>query len=85
VVVREFGIFQALYFAPSQDTTSPTVSHDTYIAKAIEFSKPVCAQVLATLMEMLSQPGNSHVGDQLALYARKQLRPVWRTRGRNWP
>lgn len=27
-----------------------------------------------------SQPGSPHVGDQLELFARKELRPVWRTR-----
>ena len=72
------GIFQALYFAPSQDKRFQPFLGDTYIA-AIEFSKPVRAQVLNTYGNA-SQPGNSHVGDQLALYARKQLRPVWRTR-----
>jgi acyl-homoserine-lactone acylase len=72
------GIFQALYFAPSPDKRFQPILGDTYIA-AIEFSKPVRAQVLNTYGNA-SQPGNSHVGDQLALYARKQLRPVWRTR-----
>ena len=27
-----------------------------------------------------SQPGSPHVGDQLALFARKEMRPAWRTR-----
>jgi len=27
-----------------------------------------------------SQPGSPHVGDQLALFARKEMRQAWRTR-----
>jgi acyl-homoserine-lactone acylase len=27
-----------------------------------------------------TQPGSPHAGDQLQLFARKELRPVWRSR-----
>ncbi|MEQ8963654.1 MAG: penicillin acylase family protein, partial [Coleofasciculus sp. C2-GNP5-27] len=44
-----------------------------------EFSDPIKARVL-TVYGNATQPGSGHIGDQLPLYARKELRPVWRTR-----
>jgi acyl-homoserine-lactone acylase len=55
-----------------------SVAGDTYIA-AVEFSQPVRAQVLTTYGNA-SQPGSPHIDDQLALFARNQMRPAWRTR-----
>jgi len=46
---------------------------------AIEFSAPLRAQALIGYGNA-SQPGSPHRTDQLELFARKQLRPVWRTR-----
>jgi acyl-homoserine-lactone acylase len=51
---------------------------DSYIA-AVEFAVPVRAQALVTYGNA-SQPGSPHIGDQLVLAARGELRPVWRTR-----
>jgi acyl-homoserine-lactone acylase len=51
---------------------------DSYIA-AIEFADPVRAKSLMSYGNA-SQPGSPHVGDQLLLAARGELRPVWRTR-----
>lgn len=51
---------------------------DSYIA-AVEFAVPVRAKVLVTYGNA-SQPGSPHIGDQLTLAARGELRPVWRTR-----
>ena len=45
----------------------------------IEFGEPVRAQVLLSYGNA-SQPGSPHLGDQLTLYARKELRRAWRTR-----
>jgi acyl-homoserine-lactone acylase len=45
----------------------------------VEFAKPMKAMVLLTYGES-SQPGSKHMGDQLALLSKKQLRPVWLTR-----
>ena len=45
----------------------------------IEFSEPVRARALLTTSNS-SQPGSPHNGDQLELFSRKELRPVWRTR-----
>lgn len=50
---------------------------DSFIA-AVEFSTPVRAKALVTYGNA-SQPGSPHIGDQLTLAARRELRPVWRT------
>lgn len=72
------GIFRVLNFAPEEDGRFKAVDGDSYIA-AIEFSNPVRAMVL-TSYGNATQPGSPHVSDQLKLFARKQLRPVWRSR-----
>jgi acyl-homoserine-lactone acylase len=51
---------------------------DSYYA-AIEFSSPLKARVL-TAYGSSSQPGSPHRGDQLALFAKQQMRPALRTR-----
>ena len=73
-----FGIFQVIDLAPSTEGRFQQFAGDTYIA-AIEFSNPVRAKVLTTYGNA-TQPGSPHIGDQLPLYARNELRPVWRTR-----
>jgi len=73
-----FGIFQVIDLAPSTEGRFQQFAGDTYIA-AIEFSNPVRAKVLTTYGNA-TQPGSTHMGDQLPLYARNELRPVWRTR-----
>jgi acyl-homoserine-lactone acylase len=45
----------------------------------IEFSDPVRAMAVMSYGNA-SQPGSPHRTDQLPLFARKELRPVWRTR-----
>jgi acyl-homoserine-lactone acylase len=73
-----FGIFRVIDLAPAAGGRFQQVAGDTYIA-AIEFSNPVKAKVLTTYGNA-TQSGSPHVGDQLQLYARNELRPVWRTR-----
>jgi acyl-homoserine-lactone acylase len=73
-----WGIFRVTYFFPAADGKFQAVAGDTYVA-AIEFSDPVRAKALLSYGNA-TQPGSPHVGDQLELYARKELRPVWRTR-----
>jgi acyl-homoserine-lactone acylase len=51
---------------------------DGYIA-AIAFSDPIQAQTLLVYGNA-SQPQSPHLGDQLSLYGKNQLRPVWRQR-----
>lgn len=72
------GIFRVLYFTPTGDERFRAVYGDSYVA-AVEFSQPVKAQAL-TSYGNATQPNSSHIGDQLQLFARQQLRPVWRTR-----
>lgn len=71
------GIFRVLDLVPASGIFQP-FSGDTYIA-AIEFSDPIKAKVLLTYGNA-TQPGSPHIGDQLPLYARNELRPAWRTR-----
>ena len=54
------------------------MSGDSYVA-AIEFGKKVRAKTLISYGNS-SQPESPHVGDQLELFSKKELRPVWRTR-----
>ncbi len=76
--VDKLGIFRVLRFAPASEGRFQPVHGDSYVA-AIEFSQPVRAMAL-TSYGNATQPGSPHVGDQLQMFANKQLRPVWRTR-----
>jgi acyl-homoserine-lactone acylase len=73
-----FGIFQVVDLAPASGGGFQQVAGDTYMA-AVEFSNPIRAKVLTTYGNA-TQPGSPHMGDQLPLYARNELRSVWRTR-----
>jgi acyl-homoserine-lactone acylase len=73
-----FGIFRVVDLVPATEGRFQQIAGDSYIA-AIEFSNPVQAKVLLTYGNA-TQPGSAHIGDQLSLYARNELRPVWRTR-----
>lgn len=72
------GVFRVLDYAPDEDGKFKVISGDAYVA-AVEFSKPVRARTLLSYGNA-TQPHSVHVGDQLDLLAKKQLRPVWRTR-----
>jgi acyl-homoserine-lactone acylase len=74
----ELGIFRVVGFATDKDKTYRAVGGDSYVA-AIEFSSPVRAMVLIGYGNA-SQPGSSHLTDQLPLFSRKELRPAWRKR-----
>ena len=71
------GVFRVLGFAPDGDAYRATRG-DTYVA-AIEFSDPVQARVLLSYGNA-TQPHSPHRGDQLELFANKELRQAWRTR-----
>ncbi len=77
-----FGVFRVLQVDLGRmlDTgePQPVDGGDSYIA-AVEFADPVRAQALVSYGNA-SQPGSPHIGDQLALAAKGELRPVWRTR-----
>lgn len=74
----EVGIFRNLWFSPLEDGRFEAIGGDSYVA-AIEFSNPVRAMAL-TSYGNATQPNSPHVGDQLELFAKKQLRPIWRSR-----
>ncbi|URD48517.1 acylase [Chroococcidiopsis sp. CCNUC1] len=72
------GIFRVVNYAPTGDGRFQAAGGDSYVA-AVEFSQPVKALALIGYGNS-SQPNSPHVSDQLPLFARQQLRPVWRTR-----
>jgi len=74
----ELGIFRVVGFEKAADGLFEAVGGDSYVC-AIEFSDPPRALAL-TSYGSASQPGSPHLADQLKLFARKELRPVWRTR-----
>jgi acyl-homoserine-lactone acylase len=74
----DLGIFSVLKFAPAENGRFQTVFGDTYTA-AIEFSDPIQAKVLLPYGNA-TQPGSPHIGDQLPLYLRQELRSAWHAR-----
>ena len=74
----ELGVFRVIGFTPAADGRFQAVGGDSYVA-AVEFGKPVRAMAVLSYGNA-SQPGSKHSTDQLALVARQQMRPVWRTR-----
>ena len=72
----DLGIFRVLDFIAAKGDRFQPVAGDSFVA-AIEFSQPVRAMAL-TSYGNASQPGSTHIGDQLPLFAQKKLRPVWR-------
>ncbi|HEY9849853.1 MAG TPA: acylase [Leptolyngbyaceae cyanobacterium] len=75
---EQLGIFRVVEFLPGENGRFSAYNGDSYVA-AIEFSNPVKAMVLTSYGNS-TQPNSSHNGDQLQLFARQQLRPVWRQR-----
>jgi acyl-homoserine-lactone acylase len=76
----DLGIFRVVDYDPIRgDTTRfAATGGDSYVA-AIEFATPLRARTLLTYGNA-SQPGSPHRTDQLALFARKEMKPVWFTR-----
>jgi acyl-homoserine-lactone acylase len=72
------GSFRVLTFVQDKDRRFHPVHGDSYIA-VVEFSDPVHAKVLLSYGNS-TQSGSPHVGDQLELFARKELRDAWLTR-----
>jgi acyl-homoserine-lactone acylase len=73
-----YGVFRGAWFEEAEDGRLMVTGGDTYVA-AIEFSDPVRAMAVLGYGNS-SQPGSPHLSDQLQFLARKELRPVWRTR-----
>ncbi len=72
------GSFRVLYTVPMPEKGFRTFGGDSYIA-AIEFGDEVKAKVLNTYGNA-TQPNSPHLGDQLPLYLRGELRKAWRDR-----
>ncbi|MEB3122339.1 MAG: acylase [Snowella sp.] len=72
------GSFRVLDLQSLPNGQSQAIFGDSFIA-AIAFSDPIQAKVL-TVYGNASQPHSPHVGDQLPLYAKNQLRTPWRSR-----
>lgn len=76
------GIFRVVGYTPVETAEKQGIYRaaggDSYVA-AIEMADPIRARVLLSYGNA-TQPGSRHLGDQLDLFAAKELRPVWRTR-----
>jgi acyl-homoserine-lactone acylase len=72
------GIFRNVEYEPKARGRYEATGGDSYVM-AVEFSNPIKARVLLSYGNA-TQPGSAHIGDQLELFARKDLRPVWRKR-----
>ncbi|MBT8218728.1 MAG: penicillin acylase family protein [Bacteroidia bacterium] len=72
------GIFRTMNYIPGEDGKYYAYHGDSYVC-TMEFSKPVRAKAILGYGNA-TQPGNPHVGDQLELYSKKELRDVWLTR-----
>ena len=69
------GIFRTLAFSKGKDGKFYAFHGDGYVC-ATEFGQEIKAKVILGYGNA-SQPGNKHVGDQLDLFAKKQLRDAW--------
>lgn len=72
------GVFRSLWFAPNKDGSFQTIGGDSFVA-VVEFANPVKAKVLNSYGNS-TQPNSPHQTDQLGMFARQQLRDVWRSR-----
>ena len=71
----QYGIYRTIFFARDADKKYKAVAGDSYVA-ITEFGATVKAKVLLSYGNA-SQPGSKHIGDQLPLLSRKQLREAW--------
>jgi acyl-homoserine-lactone acylase len=74
----ELGIFRVVGYRRDADGLHRAVGGDGFEA-VVELSTPPRAMALLGYGNS-SQPGSPHNGDQLELFARQELRPVWRER-----
>ena len=73
-----YGVFRVAYYVPSEGGKFSIMGGDTYYA-AVEFSRPVRAKVL-TAYGNSTRAGSKHLGDQLQLFAKREMRDAWLTR-----
>ena len=72
------GIVRTLEYAAAAGGKLHAMAGETFVA-AVELSSPPRARALLAYGNS-SRPGSRHRTDQLPLLARKELRPVWRSR-----
>ncbi|MGH7556853.1 MAG: penicillin acylase family protein [Gemmatimonadota bacterium] len=72
------GIFRVAWYRKAEDGRRVATGGDSYVA-VIEFGDSVRARALVAYGNA-SQSGSPHRTDQLDFFARKELRPVWRSR-----
>jgi acyl-homoserine-lactone acylase len=72
------GVFRTTWFGPPENGVAPVVGGDAFYA-AVEFTQPLRARVLLAYGNA-TQPGSPHLGDQVELYARQEMRKPWLTR-----
>lgn len=72
------GVFRVSQFVPAKDGKFRLVHGDTYYA-AIEFGPTVHAKVLLSYGNS-TQPNSPHMGDQIPLYVKQQMRDAWLTK-----
>jgi acyl-homoserine-lactone acylase len=75
----QYGVFRVLGYTRDEHDAKFTAAGGTSWVAAIEFATPVRAVSLIGYGNA-SQAGSPHRTDQLALFARKELKPVWRSR-----
>lgn len=72
------GIFRVVEYGQTKDGHLQAGFGDSFVS-VVEFSNPVRARVLLTYGNA-SQKGSPHVGDQIELFRKQELRPAWLTR-----
>ncbi|MGK7888042.1 MAG: acylase [Leptolyngbyaceae cyanobacterium] len=73
------GVFRVAQFFDHDDGTRTQYQGDTYYA-VMEFTPQGVRAKVLTAYGNASQPHSPHFGDQLDLYSRQEMRPVWKTR-----
>ena len=71
-----FGLFRVLWFEDASGGQRRAVGGDSYVALT-EFTDDGPRAKAVLPYGNASQPGSPHRGDQLRLYAEKEMRPVW--------
>jgi acyl-homoserine-lactone acylase len=72
------GTFEVVTYRKAADGKNEAIGGETF-RLAIEYSQPLRALGLLTYGNS-SDPASPHYGDQLPLFARHELRPIWFTR-----
>ena len=74
-----YGVFRVMGFSQKDADGKFAATGGTSFVAAIEFANPVRAVSLVGYGNA-SRTGSKHRTDQLALFARKEFKPIWRTR-----